>query len=406
MTTLTKIDVSEIIRNGENSAIEFKRDDITNDKLAKELVAFSNFEGGMVLLGVEDDGTISGITREKLEDWVMTTCRDKIDPAVIPFFEIVRNVENKKDIAIVKVPRGYTVHSFKDKNKNFYLIRVGSQCREATKDELSRLFQQRGLFRAELQPVSGATLDDLDIRRLQNYFVQIRGQEAPDSADLEGWKNLLFNTEIIVEDGITVAGILLFGRSPNRFLPQAGIDAMAFTGLEKDYAARERAALRGPIVPLLSENGEIVEAGLVEQAISFIKRNMSFSGNLEKDGARRESKSEYPEDAIRESVVNALIHRDYLLSATDIELSMYQNRLEIISPGRLPNGITPARMLAGCRAARNQLIKDVMRDYRYLEHSGMGIPRKIVRAMQVHNGTTPDLCEEGEQFRIILYSNK
>jgi ATP-dependent DNA helicase RecG len=82
MTTLT--DLLEIIRNGENSGVEFKRDVIQSHDLAKELVAFTNFEGGKVLLGVEDDGSITGITRPDLEEWVMTTCRDKIRPAIIP----------------------------------------------------------------------------------------------------------------------------------------------------------------------------------------------------------------------------------------------------------------------------------------------------------------------------------
>ena len=111
----------------------------------------------------------------------------------------------------------------------------------------------------------------------------------------------------------------------------------------------------------------------------------------------------YPREAVREAIVNALVHRDYLLSSTDIELSIYEDRMEIISPGRLPNGITPARMLTGCRAARNQLIKDVMRDYRYLEHSGMGVPRKIVKCMKEHNGTEPELIEDGELFTIRLF---
>ena len=81
----------------------------------------------------------------------------------------------------------------------------------------------------------------------------------------------------------------------------------------------------------------------------------------------------YPPEVLRETVVNALIHRDYLLTSTDIELAIYSDRLEMISPGRLPNGITPERMRTGCRAARNQLLKDVMRDYGYLEHMGMGV---------------------------------
>ena len=400
--TMTHIELLEIIRNGENSGVEFKRDDIQNHDLAKELVAFANLEGGIVLLGVEDDGSISGITRQRLEEWVMNACRDKIRPGLIPFYGQIKEVETGKDVAIVRVSRGFDVHTLWHNNKNAYFIRVGTQSREPSPEELSRLFQQRGSFRAELRPVSGATLADLDMRRLSNYFAHVRGQDAPDINDEPAWKTLLFNTEIMVEDGITVSGVLLFGRTPNRFLPQAGIDAVAYPGVQKDYAARERASLRGPMSPLLNDAGEIVEAGLVEQAIAFVQRNTPIGGQLEEGGARRENIPTYPGEAIREAIVNALVHRDYLLSSTDIEFSIYEDRLEITSPGRLPNGITPARMLTGCRAARNQLIKDVMRDYGYLEHSGMGVPRKIVKCMREHNGTEPQLIEDGERFTVRL----
>jgi ATP-dependent DNA helicase RecG len=399
---MTHTELLEIIRNGESSGVEFKRDDIQNHDLAKELVAFTNLEGGLVLLGVEDDGSISGIARQRLEEWVMTTCRDKIRPGMIPFYEQIKDVEPGKDVVVVRVSRGFDVHTLWHNNKNAYFIRVGTQSREPTPEELGRLFQQRGSFRAELRPVSGATLADLDMRRLSNYFAYVRRQDAPDTSDEAAWKTLLFNTEIMVEDGITVSGILLFGRTPNRFLPQAGIDAVAFPGTEKDYAALERTALRGPITPLLNDADEIVEAGLVEQAIAFIQRNTTVSTQLEDVGARRDDYSAYPREAIREAIVNALVHRDYLLSSTDIELAIFSDRLEITSPGRLPNGITPARMLTGCRAARNQLIKDVMRDYRYLEHSGMGVPRKIVKYMREHNGTEPQLIEDGERFTVRL----
>ena len=400
--SMTRTDLLEIIRNGENSGVEFKRDVVQNRDLAKELVAFANFEGGIVLLGVEDDGSVSGITRDKPEEFVMTTCRDKVRPGLIPFYEIVKDVAPGKDIAVVRVSRGFDVHTLWHDNKNTYFIRVGTQSREPTPEELGRLFQQRGGFRAELRPVSGATIADLDIRRLRNYFVKVRQQDVPDDGDEAAWKILLFNTEIMVDDGVTVSGVLLFGRTPNRFLPQAGIDAAAFPGASKDYAARERTALRGPMTPLLNDGGEIVEAGLVEQALAFVNRNVAVVSQLEAGGARREEIPAYPADAVREAIVNALVHRDYLLSNTDIELSIYDDRMEIVSPGRLPNGITPARMLTGCRAARNQLIKDVMRDYRYLEHSGMGVPRKIVKCMREHNGTEPELVEDGERFTVRL----
>ena len=400
--SMTRTDLLEIIRNGENSGVEFKRDVVQNRDLAKELVAFANFEGGIVLLGVEDDGRVSGITRDDPEMFVMNTCRDKVRPGFIPFYEVVKDVEPGKDVAVVRVSRGLDVHTLWHDNKNTYFVRVGTQSREPTPEELSRLFQQRGGFRAELRPVSGATIADLDMRRLRNYFVRVRQQDVPDDGDEAAWKTLLFNTEVMVDDGVTVSGVLLFGRTPNRFLPQAGIDAAAFPGASKDYAARERAALRGPMTPLLNDGGEIVEAGLVEQALAFVNRNVAIAGQLEVGGARREDIPAYPAEAVREAIVNALVHRDYLLSSTDIELSIYDDRMEIVSPGRLPNGITPARMLTGCRAARNQLIKDVMRDYRYLEHSGMGVPRKIVKCMREHNGTEPVLIEDGERFPVRL----
>ena len=399
---MTRTELLEMIRNGESSGVEFKRDVVQNHDLAKELVAFANFQGGVVLLGVEDDGSVSGTTRDNLEEWVMTACRDKVRPGLIPFYEVVKDVEPGKDVSVVRVSRGFDVQTLWHNNKNAYYLRVGTQSREPSPEELSRLFQQRGTFRAELRPVSGAVFADLDFRRLKNYFVRVRQQDVPADDDEAGWSTLLFNTEIMVEDGITVSGMLLFGRTPNRFLPQAGIDAAAFSGNSKDYGARERSPLRGPLTPLLNDADEIVEAGLVEQALAFVQRNTAVVGQLEEGGARREEVPAYPREAVREALVNALVHRDYLLSSTDIELTIYDDRMEIVSPGRLPNGITPARMLTGCRAARNQLIKDVMRDYRYLENSGMGVPRKIVKCMREHNGTEPVLIEDGERFTLRL----
>ena len=400
---ITKTELLEIIANGENSGVEFKRDVLQNHQLAKELVAFSNLEGGMVLLGVDDDGTIAGLTRDNLEEWVMNACRDKIRPGVIPSFQTIRDVEPGKDVSVVRVPCGGDVHSQWHENRNTYYIRVGSQSREPTPQELGRLFQQRGMFRADLRPVSGTSIDDLDRRRLRDYFGRVRQQDVPIDDDIGGWQTLLVNTEIMAEGGVTLSGMLLFGNTPNRFLPQAGIDAAAFPGTEKDYAAKERLTLRGPMTPLMGTDGQILERGLVEQAWEFVRRNISVTATLE-DGVRRVERLTYPVEAVRETVVNALIHRDYLLGNTDIELAIYRDRMEVISPGKLPNGITPERMRAGTRAARNQLLKDMMRDYGYLEHMGMGVPRKIVRGMNEHNQTDPDLIEEGERFIVRLFS--
>lgn len=403
---MLRSDVLQLIANGEGSGIEFKRDTVETHDLAKEIVAFANLQGGVVLLGVEDDGSVSGITRDNLEEWMMSICRDLIRPELIPFFEVVADVDVGRSVAVVQIEPGWTVHHVWRNNRRTYYIRVGSTSREASPEELERLFQRRGGFRTELRPVAGATLDTLDLRRLEQYFRTIREQEVPEAGDTEGWHRLLVNTEFL--DGEhdppvgTLAGVLLFGRNVNRFLPQAGIDAVAFPASDREYATIDRESIRGPLTPLLAGEG-LVETGLVEQAIAFVNRNTRTEAELV-DGARRQQTRAYPEEAVREAIVNALVHRDYLLSGTAVELALFDDRLEVISPGRLPNGVTPDRMRVGVRAARNQLLKDVMRDYNYVEHLGMGVSRKIVRGMYEHNGTTPELDEDDERFTVRLFA--
>ena len=398
---IAQSELLELIARGENSGVEFKKDAIAPQDLAKELVAFANFEGGIVLLGVEDEGVVSGIVREGIEEWVLNVCRDKIRPPLVPYFEEIRNFEQGKSIALVQVTKGFDVHALWHNNANRYFIRVGSQSCDASHEELARLFQQKGRIQAELQPVSGTSLADLDIRRLRNYFGQIRQQDVPDDVDSEAWQRLLKNTKIMIEDSLTVGGMLLFGPEADRFLPYSGIDSVAYGGSEKDHDAQERIKLRGAMSPLFDAAGRVVENGLVEQAVDFVRRNTRVV--LKKEGGRRIEQPAYPIEVLRESVVNALIHRDYLLTNTDIELSVYADRLELVSPGRLPNGVTPDQMRVGVRAVRNEFLKDVMRDYRYLEHMGMGVPRRIIRGMREHNGSEPDLIESGERFTIRLY---
>ena len=416
--TMTKTELLEIIANGENSGVEFKRDIEQQRQLAKELVAFCNLQGGVVLLGVDDTGDVVGLTRvddeeadeptyRGIEEWVMQACRDKIRPEIIPFFEVVRNVVEKRDVAIIRVEPGWSVHSMWHEQRRIYYIRVGTLSREASPEELERLFQRRGNMRAELRPISGSSFYDLDIDRLILYFGQIRQQDTPAKDDRAAWEVLLENTELMASDGekytLTMAGLLLFGRNPRRFLPHATIDAVAYAGAEKDYSAKERTTLHGPLTAKLNADGNVENRGVVEQAIEFIVRNTPTRSVL-KDRARRVEVPAYPDEVIREAIVNAVVHRDYLLSGTDIELSIYSDRIEITSPGSLPNGITPERMRIGTRAARNQLLKDVMRDFGYLEHMGMGVPRKIVKLMNEEVGTDPELVEEDERFTVRLFS--
>lgn len=401
----TRTDVLAWLANPPSSSLDFQQDTLDDRALAEHLVALTNFGGGRLLLGVDDGGTPTGLTHGDLAGWVMTACRDNIRPSLIPYVEIIRDVAPGRDIAVVRVKPGYTLHATQHGNHLTYPIRIGSRSREASVEELAWMRQRLSAFRAELRAVNGTGLPDLDRRRLRDYFVRVRQQDVPGDDDEDGWRVLLRSTQVLAdgEDGsVTVAGMLLFGRRVERFLPQSGVDAVIYPGAEKRHAGFERATLRGPLVALLDSSGEMVEHGLVEQATDFVRRRAPPTTTLE-HGARRFERPAFPDDVVREVLVNALTHRDYQLAASNVELSVYSDRMEVVSPGRLPAGVTPAQMLVGTRTSCNQLLKDVMRDCGYLDHMGLGVPRKIVAGMRAHNGSKPVLEELGQRFRVTLW---
>ena len=425
---MNRSELAELIHLGENSGVEFKRDDIPPQKLAKEMAALLNLEGGHVLLGVEKDRSVSGLTREceEAEEWVMEVARVHLRPPVIPFWETI-DWSGGKTVGIVSLPADAPDKPYKCRRGPVWVtqIRAGTTSRDATDDEEARLYMQSGRLQYDRKPVPGASLIDFDMRRLLNYFRDVRRQSYPDANDSEAWMRLLINTELMYEErGFSMpsaGGLLLFGKRPQKFLPQAGISAAIYTGSEKDYDAKARATLRGAAVslfpadvaqeearsvipPIFSELGNAVEAGVVEQAMDFVRRNIDIEASID-DGGRRIERWDYPIEAVREAIVNAIAHRDYTITVMDIELSIYSNRLEIVSPGRLPNTVTVDKMRAGYRASRNELIKEVLRDYRYIEATGLGVPRKIVAGMRAHNGTEPDLVEEESRFIVRLWKH-
>lgn len=399
----------DLIDQGENSNLEFRRDGLLMESLAEELVGFLNLEGGTVLIGVEDDGSISGTSRESIEEWVAEACRTKIEPPVVPLLSWVRDAEPDLDVLAVRVTSGpdkpyARVHH----GRRTYYIRVGSTSREASQDELGRIFQASGRLRYGEKPVPGTDFDALDPRRLRDYLTRVLEGEAPEPDDVSGWETLLRNIQMMTISArqcvATVDGMVLFGRRPGRYVPQSGIRAICYPGTDPDYATRSDEDLRGPMIPLGAEDGSLVEPGLADQAWDFVRRNTTPTAYL--DGPRRVDRWEYPEAVVREAVVNALVHRDYSIAGTDIMLAIFSDRMEIVSPGRLPNTVTVEGMRAGARYARNQTLVNIMRDYKYVDAPGMGVRNKIIPGMRDHNGTDPDLIEEEHRFTVRLWKDE
>ena len=214
---MLKAEQLEIIANGENSGVEFKRDDVRPEQLAREIVAMANLRGGVVLLGVEDDGTISGIQRDDLETWLMDTVFGRyIHPMLLPFYEVI-TLDGGKRVALVSVAMGTTKpYVLRHNGREEVYVRIGSTSRHATREQQARLFESGGILHSEALPVSGAAFEALDRERLQNYLLTLAGDRELPGSD-ESWRSRMVGLGFMTEsDGgapvCTIAGLVLFGR--------------------------------------------------------------------------------------------------------------------------------------------------------------------------------------------------
>lgn len=398
-----------LIANGENSAVEFKRDDLRAEQLAREIVALANFQGGRVLVGVEDDGRISGITRPELEHWVMDTVFGRyIHPLILPFYEEIA-LEDGKRVAVITVAQGISKpYVVRHNDREDIFVRVGSTTRLASREQQARLFESGGLLHAEGLPVSGTTLDDLDLARLSDYLVNLVGDDAA-PATASDWTQRLCGLGFMSQSGsvpvCTIAGALLFAHSPRRSLRQAGVRWMSFAGLDKDYLAQDDALIDAPLVALwrgrAGAGRSVVSGGLIEHLMDRMRPHVAPDQAVVNDQLRREPFYRFAPEVLREAVLNALIHRDWTRIG-EVEVVNYADRLEIISPGALQNSMTIEKMLAGQRSPRNPVLVEVMRDYGYVDARGMGVRRKIVPITRSLSGREVGFDLTDDYLRLIL----
>lgn len=410
---MLKAELLEIIANGENSGVEFKRDDIRPEQLAKEIVAFANVQGGRILLGVEDDGQFTGLKQTEPQEWVLNVFRDKVYPQIIPFYEEVLVEENKR-VAVITIASGISKpYVVRHNNREEVYIRMGDRSELATREQQLRFFESGGLLHVEVLPVAGTSLSNIDKSRLDYYLrAIIRDPEIPNT-DSE-WIERLLGLGLMAEDGMgntvcSIAGLLCFGISPRRYLRQAGLRVMSFSGSDKEYQAQLDVVLDAPLVGRwqITETGQrqLVDEGLIEKFSATIEPFITQEAAEIDENMRREKTWFYPWEAIRETVINALAHRDWTRSI-DIEVTNYSNRLEVISPGKLQNSMTISKMIAGQRSPRNTLIMEILRDYGYVDSRGMGVRTKVIPLMKSINQTVPEFEATEDYLKTILYRKK
>jgi ATP-dependent DNA helicase RecG len=407
---MTRSELVELIANGENSGVEFKRDDLRPEQIAKEIVALANFQGGRLLLGVEDDGTITGVRRDDLEHWVMDTVFGRyVHPMIQPFYEEIR-IDERRRVAVVTVTEGTAKpYVVRHRGQEQVYVRMGSTSQLASREQQMRLFSAGGMLYVESLPVSGSGLRDLSRERLADYLTTVLGLTDMPTADAE-WSERLCDLGFMVENPgrpavCTIAGLMLFGYRPRRLLRHAGVRWMAFKGEDKAYDALDDQVIDGPLVAHwreLSGGGrELVEKGLIERLADAMRPFISEEAGEVDESMRRQRRWHYPLEAVREAVVNAVTHRDWT-RYEEIEVARYVDRVEILSPGALQNSMTVQKMIAGRRSPRNLLISEVMRDYGYADARGMGVRNKIVPLLRERNGVEPEFDANEDHLRLTM----
>ena len=391
------------LRAGEDGRAEFKEVRLGDrgvlspdtEALAGELVAFANAAGGGVFLGVADSGALAGIPPSRVdavERWIVNVATHNCEPPIRPILRKIllpHAAGDDRQVLLAEVPRGLYVHRT---SGGRYYVRVGSTKRDLTPHELARLFQERGReYVFDEQAVLTAAIDDLNRHRLEAFFG--RSPTIP-------WLDLLRNTRVTFRDenGVdrpTVAGLLTFGREPTDFLPSASIEAACYRGerlSSDDLVHAER--LAGPV-------SDQIDAG-----IAFVAQFMQPPPNARSsDGAD----VRYDLDVVDEAIVNAVAHRDYAISGSKIRLFLFADRLELYSPGKLPNTITldemPYRTFT-----RNQLLVSFLSRIRskrtgqvFLESRGEGV-RKILQDGEAHSGRRPTYELFGDELRLTLWA--
>lgn len=380
---LNKSEILQIIEKGENGSVEFKTADVRPDSIAREIVGFANSQGGVILLGVTDDGTIKGIElSKKYDEWVSNISRNNVVPPIDCVYYETKLSETS--IGIIEVPKGFDKPYQTTDGK--FLVRINSTLRTASQGELLRLFQQSGVFHYDLNSVSNTSISDLNIFQIDKYFAKYDIKLSNESAEEQS--NILKNADILTQSGeMTVAGALIFGINPPKHLSQSGIYFARFANNDLSSELLDKKEIDGTLDIVIDTCSSLVQ--------NNIPTPSDIIGNIRVDLNKTWSKK-----AFREVIANACIHRNYSIIGSKIRVFMFPNRVEVISPGRLPNTVTIEKLKVGVSYSVNPVISKFMENMGYIDKLGRGIPMVYNESKKL--GKTLEMKEIGEEFKVTL----
>lgn len=357
------LELIERIANGEDSYTQFKEQAIKAKDLAKEFVAFSNAEGGIVVFGVADDGDIKGLSSDEIEEigqLVGNTANENVKPPIHPLIKNM-TIDDKK-VMVIFIKNG-TSKPYKTSSGVFY-TKSGADKKIISDEELRRLFAESKRLYADEEIVTGSDISDLNSEQFYNFLEKddskIYEEVKQDTLSLS---SVLENRELLRNDQLTLAGNLIFGMNPQKYNTSFYVDCVYFDG--DDISVDEfisKKTLKGSFEKLFNDSLAFVVSNLKKKQVDD---EFNTKGELEID-----------ERVLTELIVNALVHRDYYINSS-IKIFMFHNRIEIVSPGKLTNSLTVDKIKSGISIHRNPILNSICKTVLPYSGYGSGIKRAI-----------------------------
>ncbi|MFA6816767.1 MAG: RNA-binding domain-containing protein [Lentisphaeria bacterium] len=378
------LELLNIINAGETSRVQFKEKLDNPDSIAAEMIAMSNSKGGMILFGIRDKtGEIIGLDYQQLQltgNKLATIANDSVKPQIFILTEVVPLPSDTgvKNILVASLEEGIA-KPYKDRNGTIWIKQGGDKRRLTDNNEQMRLFQQSGILYVDEIIVPNTGVNDIDEEKVKAYLHKIQGD------NIEKTKDLLYKNLNILKSGrLTLGGLLFFAVNPQQYRPAFCIKAVSFFGNDiggTDY--RDSIDIVGTIPEMF------------EKGIAFFKTNLRHT--QQEQNFNSTGILEISQIALEELLQNALTHRDYSKNAP-VKILIFDNRVEIVSPGALPNSLTIENIKMGNAVVRNNLI--VSYSSKLMKYRGLG--SGITRAFKAQPDIELINDSDGEQFKVVI----
>ncbi len=378
--------MEHIITQHESKTLEFKENGNSKENLIASVIAFANTSGGKIVLGIEDrTKRVVGIKNpHDEEERLSSIISDAIKPFLLPTIEILPWRDTH--ILIIEVPLSPSRPHYitaKGIQKSTY-VRVGSTNRLADDQMIESIRRSLHVHSYDEEACNSATMDELDNKAINIAFKTIKPIH----------KNDLYSLGIMIKENAkdipSIGGVLFFGKNKEKYFPDAWIQAGCFQGINKNT-----------ILDSMDIKAHFDES--INQAFNFIRRHISVGLRIEKQ--THQELWEIPQVALREAILNAVIHTDYSLHGAPIRIAIFDDRVEIENPGLIPQGLTIEDIKAGYSKIRNRVIARIFRELKQTEQWGSGIGRIITACLEA-GLKEPAFEEIANRFRVTLYRIK